>query len=117
MNIAAKNLSIATEAAAILERLGVDKGAYTGGDIRTFSPVTGEQTGGLKTVTSAEAAAKIDQADDAFRAWRLVPAPKRGELVRLFGEELRAAKSDLGRLVSIEAGKIPSEGLGPKCRK
>ena len=41
-----------------------------------------------------------------------MPAPKRGELVRLLGEELRAAKADLGRLVSIEAGKIPSEGLG-----
>lgn len=63
-------------------------------------------------VSAAEAAAAIDRADAAFRTWRLVPAPKRGELVRLFGEELRAAKADLGRLVSIEAGKIPSEGLG-----
>ena len=52
------------------------------------------------------------KADAAFRDWRLVPAPKRGELVRLLGEELRAHKADLGRLVSIEAGKIPSEGLG-----
>ena len=48
----------------------------------------------------------------AFKAWRMVPAPKRGEFVRLLGEELRAAKDDLGRLVTLEAGKITSEGLG-----
>ncbi|MCQ1774343.1 aldehyde dehydrogenase family protein [Neorhizobium galegae] len=112
MNIAAKTATIAAEAAAILERLGVEKSAYTGGALPCFSPITGEQTGSLKTVSAEEATAIIDRADVAFRDWRLVPAPKRGELVRLFGEELRAAKADLGRLVSIEAGKIPSEGLG-----
>ncbi|MGG7518247.1 L-piperidine-6-carboxylate dehydrogenase [Allorhizobium undicola] len=112
MNIAAKPASIAADAAAILDRLGVDKAAYTTGDLKSFSPVTGEQTGSLKTVSASEASATIERADEAFRAWRLVPAPKRGELVRLLGEELRAAKTDLGRLVSIEAGKIPSEGLG-----
>ena len=112
MNIAVKTPAIATEAAAILERLGVDKAAYTGGEMKAFSPITGEQTGSLKTVSPTDAAAAIERADAAFRVWRLVPAPKRGELVRLFGEELRAAKADLGRLVSIEAGKIPSEGLG-----
>ncbi|MDX8541883.1 aldehyde dehydrogenase family protein [Mesorhizobium abyssinicae] len=112
MNIAAKNLPIAAEAAAILERLGVERAAYTGGDLKAFSPITGEQTASLKTVSASDAAAMIDRADDAFRAWRLVPAPKRGELVRLFGEALRSAKSDLGHLVSIEAGKSPSEGLG-----
>ncbi|UWU19588.1 aldehyde dehydrogenase family protein (plasmid) [Rhizobium sullae] len=112
MNIATKNLPIAEEAAAILERLGVERAAYTGGDLKAFSPITGEQTASLKTVTASDAAAMINRADNAFRAWRLVPAPKRGELVRLFGEELRSAKSDLGHLVSIEAGKSPSEGLG-----
>ena len=112
MNIAAKPTSIAAEAAAILERLGVETPAYTGGDLKSFSPITGEQTGSLKTVSASEATAVIDRADAAFRTWRLVPAPKRGELVRLLGEELRAAKADLGRLVSFEAGKIPSEGLG-----
>ena len=54
----------------------------------------------------------IEAAHEAFLAWRLVPGPKRGELVRLLGEELRAAKAELGRLVTLEAGKIPSEGLG-----
>jgi aldehyde dehydrogenase (NAD+) len=55
---------------------------------------------------------KIAQAAQAFRAWREVPAPRRGELVRLLGEELRANKQQLGRLVSLEAGKILQEGLG-----
>lgn len=63
-------------------------------------------------VSAIDAAQAIEAAHEAFKTWRLVPAPKRGELVRLLGEELRAAKEDLGRLVSIEAGKITSEGLG-----
>ncbi|MGO4353626.1 aldehyde dehydrogenase family protein [Rhizobium sp. RAF36] len=112
MNIAVKSVSVAEEAVTILDRLGVAKSAYTGGDMDAFSPVTGERTGQLKTVSPAKAVEAIDRAHVAFQKWRLVPAPKRGELVRLLGEELRAAKADLGRLVSIEAGKIPSEGLG-----
>ncbi len=112
MNVSVKTVSVTEEAAAILGRLGVAKSRYTEGDIVAFSPITGEQTGKLKAMSSAEATKVIEQAHEAFQTWRLVPAPKRGELVRLLGEELRAAKTDLGRLVSIEAGKIPSEGLG-----
>src|SRR6202023_1209730 len=55
---------------------------------------------------------EIEKAHAAFLEWRLIPGPKRGELVRLLGEELRANKRLLGRLVSLEGGKIPSEGLG-----
>lgn len=112
MNNSAKSSSMLDEAHAILDRLGVEKSAYTEGDMASFSPVTGERIGKLQTVNAERAAAAIDEAHAAFRTWRLTPAPKRGELVRLLGEELRAAKADLGRLVSIEAGKIPSEGLG-----
>ncbi|WEZ82035.1 aldehyde dehydrogenase family protein [Rhizobium sp. 32-5/1] len=112
MNIATKTVNVVQETATLLEKLGVSKDLYTGGDMASFSPVTGEQIASLKTVSAADAAAKIEKADAAFRAWRLVPAPKRGELIRLLGEELRAHKADLGRLVSIEAGKITSEGLG-----
>ena len=112
MNIAVKQVNVAAEAAAILEKLGVDKALYAGGGMASYSPVTGEQIAALKTVSASEAAAAIAKTDEAFRTWRLVPAPRRGELVRLLGEELRAAKADLGRLVSIEAGKITSEGLG-----
>ena len=56
--------------------------------------------------------AAIGRAHAAFLKWRIVPAPRRGELVRLLGEELRAAKAELGRLVTIEVGKVESEGLG-----
>ena len=112
MKSAINPVNVAAEAAAILEKLGVDKALHAGGDMASYSPVTGEQIAALSTVSAADAAAAIARADDAFRAWRLVPAPRRGELVRLLGEELRAAKAELGRLVSIEAGKITSEGLG-----
>ncbi len=105
-------MSLATEAKTLLDQLGVDAALYTGGPMASFSPVTGEQIGALVTDTPATAEAAIARAKVAFKAWREVPAPKRGELVRLLGEELRAAKDALGRLVSIEAGKSPSEGLG-----
>ncbi|SUU87671.1 Succinate-semialdehyde dehydrogenase [NADP(+)] [Aminobacter aminovorans] len=105
-------MNVTSETAALLERLGVAAAAFGGGDLIVRSPVTGDQIGALKSISTEEAGAVIGRADAAFKTWRNVPAPKRGELVRLLGEELRAAKADLGRLVSIEVGKIPSEGLG-----
>ncbi|ODT05143.1 MAG: aldehyde dehydrogenase [Mesorhizobium sp. SCN 65-20] len=105
-------MNVTSETAAILERLGVARADFTAGDLIVRSPVTGAEIGALKSISPAEAGKAIERADKAFKAWRNVPAPKRGELVRLLGEELRAAKADLGRLVSIEVGKIPSEGLG-----
>ncbi|OLP53977.1 aldehyde dehydrogenase [Rhizobium rhizosphaerae] len=112
MNIATNPLDLKSETVALLAALGVDAAAFTRGDMASRTPVTGEVIAQLPTDSAEEAKAKIDAADAAFRAWRQVPAPRRGELVRLLGEELRAHKADLGRLVSIEAGKIPSEGLG-----
>ncbi len=103
---------VAPEARAILERLGVSPAIWTDGDLVTRSPITGEIIGRLTSVGVADARAAIDRAHQAFLAWRQVPGPRRGELVRLLGEELRAAKADLGRLVTLEAGKIVSEGLG-----
>ncbi|WP_370316338.1 aldehyde dehydrogenase family protein [Sagittula sp.] len=82
------------------------------GGMSVISPVTGESVASLAEHSVADTEAAIAKANDAFRTWRLVPAPRRGELVRLFAEELRKAKEDLGRMVSIEAGKSPSEGLG-----
>ena len=105
-------MTIAKETAELLAKLGVAKDALVGGDLIVHSPVTGEQIAALKTISPADAAKTIDAAHKAFQSWRLVPGPKRGELVRLLGEELRAHKAELGRLVSIEVGKIPSEGLG-----
>jgi len=105
-------MDIKSETATLLGRLGVAKEAFSGGDMAVRSPVTGEQIGAVTKVTPEQTAKVIERADQAFKSWRLAPSPRRGELVRLLGEELRAAKADLGRLVSIEAGKIPSEGLG-----
>jgi aldehyde dehydrogenase (NAD+) len=104
--------SAADETHAILDRLGVARAAWTGGALESRSPITGEVIGQLQTASAADARAAIDRAHAAYLEWRKVPAPVRGELVRLLGEELRAAKGDLGRLVSLEAGKVTSEGLG-----
>lgn len=105
-------MSLRDETLKLLADLGVAESAVTGGAMASFSPVTGEQVGALHPDTPETAQAAIGRAVSAFKVWRAVPPPKRGELVRLFGEELRAAKPALGRLVSIEAGKSPSEGLG-----
>lgn len=98
--------------AALLERLGVAAADHTQGDYPVHTPIDGSQIASVKLLGKAETIARIDQAQTAFEAWRNVPAPRRGELVRLFGEVLRAHKADLGELVSIEAGKITQEGLG-----
>ncbi len=80
--------------------------------LSVVSPLTGEPVASLATHSAEDAEAMVRTAKDAFRKWRMLPAPRRGELVRLFGEELRKSKEDLGRMVSIEAGKSPSEGQG-----
>ncbi|MCT4372630.1 aldehyde dehydrogenase family protein [Yangia mangrovi] len=98
--------------AETLERCGVSAALDVAGGLQVVSPLTGEIVASLATHSAKDAAGAIDTAARAFRAWRLVPAPRRGELVRLYAEELRKAKEELGRMVSIEAGKSPSEGLG-----
>ncbi|MFD2249181.1 aldehyde dehydrogenase (NAD+) [Pseudochelatococcus lubricantis] len=105
-------LSFAAEVPALLAELGVDAARYTGGALKARSPITGEIIAEVSGTGEAEAGAAIARAHAAFLEWRLVPAPRRGELVRLLGEELRAHKERLGRLVSIEVGKITSEGFG-----
>jgi aldehyde dehydrogenase (NAD+) len=103
---------LAAETKAILTELGVSADRYTGGTLAVTSPVTGAEIGRLKEHSADEAKGAIAAAHEAFLSWRNVPAPKRGELIRLLGEELRAGKAALGRLVSVEVGKITSEGLG-----
>ena len=104
--------TLAHEARQLLAAMGVDDRAITGGTLTARSPITAEDLASLPVTTEDTARATITRAEEAFRIWRNVPAPRRGELVRLLGEELRANKETLGRLVSIEVGKIPSEGLG-----
>ncbi|UVL22267.1 L-piperidine-6-carboxylate dehydrogenase [Pseudomonas donghuensis] len=98
--------------AELLTRLGVPEGLYNGGAHAVCTPIDGSQIAALTLQSKAQVTAKIDQAEKAFQAWRNVPAPRRGELIRLFGEVLRKYKAELGELVSIEAGKITQEGLG-----
>jgi len=82
------------------------------GDLSVHTPIDGTLIGKVKQHSVAHAHGAIKKSAKAFATWRAVPAPVRGELVRLLGEELRAAKEDLGALVTLEAGKIRSEGLG-----
>ncbi|WP_310468089.1 aldehyde dehydrogenase family protein [Sphingomonas sp.] len=96
----------ADEAANILRDLGVDAST---GDLVSASPIDGQPIG---RVAVGDAGRAAERAQAAFLAWRTVPAPRRGELVRLLGDELRAAKEPLARLVTLEAGKIVQEGLG-----
>jgi aldehyde dehydrogenase (NAD+) len=98
--------------AQILCDAGLSGADLTGGTLSVRSPIDGVEVARVAQTPVADLPAVIARANDAFRAWRAVPAPRRGELVRLLGEELRAAKAQLGALVTLEAGKITSEGLG-----
>jgi aldehyde dehydrogenase (NAD+) len=69
------------------------------------SPIDGLVIGSVAAASIGDVEAACAHAQDAFLKWRTVPAPRRGELVRLLGEELRAAKEPLARLVTIEAGR------------
>jgi aldehyde dehydrogenase (NAD+) len=101
-----------TQALELLDRLGVPRAALEGGTLAARSPIDGAVIAHLHEDTPARVHEAIGHAHSAFLAWRDVPAPRRGELVRLFGEELRREKANLAALVSIEAGKIASEGAG-----
>jgi aldehyde dehydrogenase (NAD+) len=102
--------SIATEIEEILARLGVQLPSTGALAVRT--PLTGEVIAQLPLADAATTTTAIASAHKAFQQWRTVPAPKRGELVRVLGEELRASLPDLGRLVTIESGKLLTEGFG-----
>ena len=98
----------AEEARQLLASLGVT----SGGSLESRSPIDGGVIGSVIEASAADVTAACERAHQAFLQWRTVPAPRRGELVRLLGEELRAAKEPLARLVTLEAGKIVQEGLG-----
>ena len=102
-------MTIKKEVDAILAHLGVP---VTTGNLTVRTPITGEVIAQIATITPEAAGKAIAQAHAAYLEWRNVPAPKRGELIRLLGEELRANLEPLGRLVTIETGKLLSEGHG-----
>jgi len=101
-----------TTARDLLATLGVPEAAFTHGTLHARSPIDGAATGAVHQASAAQVQAAIARAQDAFHVWRNVPAPKRGELVRLLGDELRRHKATLAALVTLEAGKITSEGEG-----
>ena len=80
--------------------------------INSFSPVDGKKIGSVSITTKEEFEQVINTASSAFKTWRLMPAPQRGEIVRQFGDRLRELKNPLGKLVSYEMGKSLQEGLG-----
>src|SRR4249919_1696173 len=96
----------------LLDRLGVDRARIEAGELSIRTPITGEELAHVSRTDAAGADASVSRASRAFEAWREVPAPRRGELVRLLGEELRREKETLGALVTLEVGKIAQEGLG-----
>jgi aldehyde dehydrogenase (NAD+) len=108
------------DVSALLSQLGVDQSPHAGADggicqagsLGVSTPIDGSALAQVPTHDAAALAAAIERAQQAFHELRLIPAPKRGELVRAFGSELRAHKALLGELVSIEAGKIRQEALG-----
>ena len=86
-------------------------GRDSSGSLESRSPIDGQVIGSVRS-SAADVTNACERRQQAFLQWRTVPAPRRGELVRLIGEELRAAKEPLARLVTLEAGKIVQEGLG-----
>jgi aldehyde dehydrogenase (NAD+) len=84
----------------------------SGAAVEKVSPIDGSVLASVVTATQADVARAVDAAQQAFRKWRDVPAPKRGELVRRYAEALRLNRGDLGRLVTLETGKILVEGEG-----
>lgn len=107
----------------LLEHLGIDSvpsgavsgavwGESRGRPLEVRSPIDGRVLATLPTADQADTERIIKAADEAFAAWRSVPAPLRGELVRRLGEEFRRHRSELGELITLEVGKIPQEALG-----
>ena len=105
-----------------LTRLGlkaVNNGAASCGTIETsgrevvsYDPTTGEPIAAVRLAGLEEYEQVVANAQNAFQRWRMLPAPQRGEIIRQVGEALRVHKDDLGRLITLEVGKLLSEGLG-----
>jgi len=81
-------------------------------EVISYNPATGAELGRVPLASSEEYEATVTRAQRTFERWRMLPAPQRGEIVRQIGDELRKAKQELGRMVTLEAGKIVAEGQG-----
>ncbi|MCB9231959.1 MAG: aldehyde dehydrogenase family protein [Bacteroidia bacterium] len=117
-------MNTATQALSFLAELGIqDKNpcwftgqesghAASGNYVTIHSAADGQPLGSVQMCGAAEYNGVMEKAEAAFKSWRTVPAPKRGEIVRQMGDALRKYKEPLGKLVSLEMGKIYQEGLG-----
>ncbi|MGA1342588.1 MAG: aldehyde dehydrogenase family protein, partial [Hyphomonas sp.] len=103
-------MSLLLVAFETLARFGIRLAAS--GPLACRTPITGDILGYLPSAGQNTVEAALQQASAAFLKWRDVPAPRRGELVRLLGEELREAKDALAFLVTLEAGKTTAEARG-----
>ena len=101
-----------TNLPGILDAISIPGAVARDGELDVRSPIDGNVIASVAVDDPVSVSHKVKVADDAFRAWRCVPAPRRGELIRLFGDELRRHKDALGALVTLETGKIRAEGLG-----
>ena len=105
-------MSHAATVSSLFGALRLPLPAQAGGALEVRTPIDGSTLAQLPLAQTADVAAAIERAQARFPAWRDLPAPKRGELVRAFGESVRAHKAELGRLITLETGKILQEGLG-----
>ena len=96
----------------MLAKLGIDPAELSTGILLVHSPIDGQLMGRVTPHTAEQASQIIKNAQIAFQACRQLPAPKRGELIQLFGQELKNSKEILGRLITMETGKILEEGRG-----
>ncbi len=96
----------------LLAKLHLDPGNFRSGDLPVRSPLDGSEIARVAQAGPEDVEAALARASEAFGTWRSIPAPRRGELIRRFGETLRAHKEALGELVTIECGKIREEAVG-----
>jgi len=110
-------------ARSVLERLGIEPinsgacgkdwiGLPGGPELASFSPSTGEELARLRMASEGDYERVLSESAEVFQRWRMLPAPRRGQIIREIGDELRLAKDDLGTLVTLEMGKILAEGKG-----
>jgi aldehyde dehydrogenase (NAD+) len=106
--------AILKELGLTAQNAGVFDGQWAGGGpiLKSVSPIDGKVLASVRTATASDYERAVQRAQAAFAAWQSVPAPKRGEIIRQFGNALRAAKAGLAALVTLEAGKILAEGEG-----
>ena len=102
---------------ALLTRLGIDTSRLSGGDLEVRTPITGEVIANLHSTSEADAEAAIARSVQAFQAWREVPAPRRGELVRLFGDELRDAQGGARRARHASRPARSAARAWARCRR